>query len=444
MHSLTKRRLRKTFWIVIPSIITLILWIWAKVHLEGMLQMSNTLRYFSQIFALLGIVLLAQNYLLSTRLRILEKYYGGLDKLYKTHDFIGKSAFLLIILHLLSLLLFYSNNYEIFITLIIPFISSGSVPKTFGILSLYSYVILIFFTIVKFLPYHIWKFTHSLIGIPFFFGAIHAFGAESDVKYFFPLQLWIGFWIFVGISSYIYKLLLYKYIGPKKLYSVTDIIDKGQKIYELHLEPKSHRLNYEPGEFVFVSFINNEWINSHSHPFTVSSSPHLENIRISFKEVGDYTSKLKLAQKGDLVNIYGSYGEFSSYVFSPYKKQIWIAGGIGITPFLSMLGYEVLNKDKKDINIYYSVRNKEELVYDNEINDLIKQSDDNIKHFRHTTSSDSRLSAAKIINDIGKDNIQQYLILMCGPDAMMRSLQKQFISHGISKDMIVFEEFNFR
>lgn len=440
MHSLTRRKINKFIWITLPYFITFLLWVFAKIELRSELTFGETPRLISQVFALIGLIMLSQNYLLSTRMSIIESIYGGLDKIYFTHKLIGKVSLFLIIIHPVLLILYYYNDFSTIATLIVPFLSSGSIPKTLGIIGLWGYIILISITIFRFLPYHIWKLTHNLIGLPFLAAGAHGLLAQSDARYFLPLKLWISFWILIGVASYVYKLLLYHYWGPKYRY-VVEGVNELNNVGELILRPKDKRMNFEPGEFVFVSFKNNEWIKSEHHPFSISSSPSKEFLRISYKDLGDYTNSLRHAKPGDRVDVYGPYGEFTSYVFSPYKKQIWIAGGIGVTPFLSMLEYEVQNSDKKDIHFYYCGRESSDFVYDQEIKTTISKADDNIEYRKFSSKVDGRLTAHKLLDDIG--DVSEYLVLICGPTKMMKSLRKQLISIGIDKDLIVFEEFSF-
>jgi len=263
--------------------------------------------------------------------------------------------------------------------------------------------------------------------------------AFSDVRYYTPLKFWIVFWITVGILSYTYTLVFYKHWGPKHAYEVSNVKHLGG-ITEIYFTPKGRRLSFEPGMFVFLRVEKNALIPPEYHPFTISSDPSKEYLRLSFKPFGDYTKKLVHIKKGTQVSLYGPYGEFSSYVFNPYKKQIWIAGGVGITPFLSMLGYEVKNGDKKDIDFIYAGHSEEDCTYKDEIEKTIKGADDNIKFITNISKRDGHLSAHRIKKMV--HDIEDWIILICGPGAMVASLKDQLVDIGMPEDRIVFEEFD--
>ena len=122
-------------------------------------------------------------------------------------------------------------------------------------------------------------------------------------------------------------------------------------------------LSFVAGQFVFVAF---DGVASREyHPFTISSTPQDRNLRLSIKMLGDYTQRLYATlQPGEAVIVGRAFGMFD------YRKggceQIWIAGGIGITPFLSWIRAfpETL---PFDIDFYYSVRTPEDALFRDEI-----------------------------------------------------------------------------
>ncbi|GIW58844.1 MAG: iron reductase [Candidatus Dojkabacteria bacterium] len=414
------------------------MWLLAKYQNNETINLDTLPRLLSQIFGLIGIILLSLSYILSARIIQLEEFFGGLDKVYKLHSFIGKIALVFILSHPILLL---SENLSLFAYYFVPFYKNQHSALNAGIIALYLYLTLILISIFRFLPYEMWKFTHKLIGIPFFFASFHALNSYSDVKNYLPLFAWVLFVSIAGILAYIYKTFLYNYFGPRYLYEVIRVKHFGD-IGELYLKPVKNRLNFEPGQFAFLSFIDNPIIPKEHHPFSFSSSPYSDVLRFSYKELGDYSSALKHAKVGDKVYVYGPYGEFTSYNFSEHKKQLWIAGGIGVTPFLSMLSYEIKNEDSKKIIFYYSTKREDECVYYDEISNLCKNADDKIKFINHCSDLEGYLNYERILSDV-KDDLKDYLILICGPESMKKSLTKILIENGIKKNQIVFEEFNF-
>lgn len=443
MNSLRKRELKKNIAIILPLVITTFLWGYAKYDQNESIEFINILEYTAELFGLWGLVLLSTNYILSTKSFIIEAFYGGLDKIYKIHSQIGKISFVLILLHPILLAINSISEVEIVQSLFIPFVGESSLAKVAGISALYLYIVLILISIFRFMPYNFWLWTHKLIGIPFLLSGFHALNAESDIKYSELLRNWILIWIFLGVIAYIYKTFLYFKLGPYHEYEIIKTHKSGD-INELYMKPVHKKMNFEPGEFVFLSYLDNDFISSEHHPFSISSSPNYDELRISYKILGDYTHRLSdFAKTGDRVNLYGPYGEFTSYVFNPYKKQIWIAGGIGVTPFISMLDYEKQNNDKKDIHFFYCTATKDQCIYLPEITNMVDESDDKIQIHTHASKKKGRLTADQIDDYIGHDELDSHLILLCGPVPMMKDLKDQLIEKGVPSSMIIFEEFGF-
>src|SRR6185436_3048157 len=77
-------------------------------------------------------------------------------------------------------------------------------------------------------------------------------------------------------------------------------------------------------------------ISNQFHPFSITSAPAERTLRITVKAIGDYTNALRrLLDEGAEAIVEGPFGSFSNAGL-PQPRQIWAAGGIGVTPFLSM------------------------------------------------------------------------------------------------------------
>lgn len=408
---------------------TLILWVLAKPDINTIISFPFV--SLTQISGLVAVSLVCLNLLLSARLKIFEELFGGLDKVYKQHQLTGKIAFALMLAH--PGFLFVSSGIK---TALETYILNFSYPAyNYGKLALFGFVTLISLTIFVRLPYHIWHSTHQLMIIPITFVALHVATVESDVAVFAPLRFWILGILALAIGLYVYKVVLYKFIGPKFEYEIVSVNPKGQ-ITEIILKPSASALSFEPGQFVFVVFDNRE-VGAEEHPFSISSSPSANFIRLSIKKSGDFTSRLPKLKKGDRVKLYGPYGQFGKSALASKKEVVMVAGGIGITPFLSIVNYIKDKNINKNYKLIFSYKDEADSVYKEE---LVAVAGSSLT--THNSQRNGHLTAKAIADKAG--DITEKLILLCGPKGMMRALTDQFLALGVARQNIIYEDFDLK
>jgi predicted ferric reductase len=160
-------------------------------------------------------------------------------------------------------------------------------------------------------------------------------------------------------------------------------------------------------------------------------------LRFTIKALGDYTSTL--ADKLDVgqpVMVDGPFGHFTNQD-NRCDRQIWIAGGIGVTPFLALS--DVLNPGTS-VDLYWSVREKSEAVYDQELRTL-EGKNSSFRYHLWLTDEQGFLT----VNELGeRDDLLNCDFLICGPAEMRDAMISQLKEKGISTRQIHFEEFSFR
>ena len=367
----------------------------------------------------------------------MESVFGGLDKVYKAHHLTGQITMVVILLHPVFLILRVFPNWDFILLYIIPGLN---IPYTYGIVSFFLLVMLLIFTLAIKLPYKIWHLTHKFIGVALILATWHALVAGRDIIQYPILRAWILLFALVGIISYFYMLFFYQLIGPKFKAEVKEVKNIGG-ITEIKFKTIQKKMNFHPGQFVFIKFLNLEK-SFEIFPFSISSSNGEDLIRISAKRSGDFTSyHLPKVNVGDKVYLYGPYGKFAEKYLFEDKDMIWIAGGIGVTPFLSMLKNQDLSKKSK-INFIWACKDENDIIYDKEIKEIIKNIS-NIQYRVWLSKNVGRITAEHI-NQLFevRDNITKKLIFICGPNQMMMELADQFIKIGVKPRNIIFEDFN--
>ena len=293
--------------------------------------------------------------ILSTRKRFLEDMVGGLDKTYEMHHIVGSLAFVLLVNHPILLAVKALPQAS----LVSQYLFLGNyLPYNLGVVSFYLMIAAFIFMVFIRLPYDIWLRTHQLLGFAGIIGSVHALLIASDISVFWPLRVWMIFWIIAGSISFLYIFLYYKLIASVYVYEVSKI-ERALDVINVFAKPTKRKIPFVPGQFAYVGFKNAN-LGGEQHPYSFSSSPQEEEVRFSIKMLGDYTVKLPLLKKGDKMYMKGPYGKFGDVYVHGKRPLVWIVGGIGVTPFLSMLRNEKQLIEERNIVLFYCFSSPEE------------------------------------------------------------------------------------
>lgn len=411
-----------------------------------------------RITGIIGLVLYSLNLLYSTRLRIFEKIFGGLNKVYIAHHIVGGLALVLLCIHPLSLSLQYiTSSLRDAGFLLIPhdlvpiaalFDTANNAHESVlqqwaifgGIVAFWGMVVLLVLTFFIKLPYQIWLFTHKFLGPAFFIAGLHVLFISSDTSSNVSLRYYLLTLAGLGILAFIYRTLLPNIFVRRYRYQVTSILMQNATSVKISLQPLKRVMTYKPGQFVFIQFLNTEraGVSAEWHPFSISSTPYAGPLEITAKALGDYTSNLANIPVGTIAKIEGAYGKFGYYNYKNLN-QIWIAGGIGITPFLSML--KSLPLDGYAIDLYYSVRDSSEAIEWQAIVDAAMARGGHLRVIPFDSSQQPGFLDATFVESYSQ-TLQGKEILLCGPPPMMKALTKQLRQAGVRKSAIHSEEFS--
>lgn len=418
---------------------------------------APTLLMLGRVTGLIGMVMYALNLIYATRLRFLEYWFGGLNRVYIAHHLLGGFALIFLAFHPMFLALRYiQTSFTQAALLLIP---NGLTPISalwqtssdfhtavilqwgvfLGIVAFWGMVILLLITFFIKIPYNVWLFTHRFLGFAFFLAGLHVVILSNNASSSTPLKLYVLVMSILGIAAFIYRSVVGKILIRTYKYRVVEVDAVKGGVVHMKLQALDLPVPYKPGQFVFIRFldstevgINNEW-----HPFSISSSPKDQHLRLSIKALGDYTGKLAALRSGAIAEIEGAYGKFT---FTNYKNknQIWVAGGIGITPFLSMA--KTLADNDYKVDLYYSVKTASELLDWRLLNEIavFKKGDFKIYPFV-ADQQEGFLTADYIEKHSG--NLKEKDIFICGPPPMMAAMRKQLKAKSVPGTSIYTEEF---
>jgi predicted ferric reductase len=397
---------------------------------------AATLHSLANIAALVGTAGFAINLILGARLVVVERLFGGLDRLYRAHRFVGYGSLILILLH--ALLLALSKAVESgggsALELFLP--GAGWAIFT-GVIALFGMTMAMVLTLLARLKHETFVYVQRSFGLMFLIASFHVFRVEGTKAYSHALTVYMGALSALAIAAFFYRSVLGRYLVKTRDYRVTEVNRLDDSVAEIVLAPRARPIPFESGQFVFVSVIHGA-VGTEPHPFSIASSPTDPNLRIVVKALGDYTTDLvEHLEPPASARVEGPYGRFS-YGQAANPDQIWIAGGIGVTPFLSMA--RSLDVDGHRVDFYYCTEGADQAYF---LDEFFEISDRRL-NFRvipirkvslgHLTVEDIRGVSSELPT---KD------FFICGPPVMIRGLKTQLLGLGVPTGQIHYEDFGF-
>ncbi|BCO27832.1 flavohemoprotein [Rhodoferax lithotrophicus] len=343
-----------------------LLWLWADSAWLGSSNYFVWRTAFTNWTGLLGMVAMSVGMILSVRPIRVEPHLGGLDKMYRLHKWLGITGLVLSVSHWA---LAKSPRYLIDLGWIerpgprvrgpLPegleglFLSQRKLAETLGEYAFYVLCALLLLALIKRFPYkHFFK-THRWMAVVYLVLVVHA---VVLMKFSFwnqgvgPLSAVL---MVLGSAAAVVSLL--RRVGiHRRAVGVIEALEHHPESGVLRVDVRLQDRwdGHDAGQFAFVTFDDAEG----QHPFTISSAWHNDgHLFFLIKEGGDYTSTLPSKLKvGELCTVEGPYGRF---VFnSDVPRQIWVAGGIGITPFIARMQALAKQGHDQPVDLFWSVR----------------------------------------------------------------------------------------
>ena len=389
---------------------------------------------------LVGMAMLSVSFVLSARLRWLEPYFGGLDGLYRVHHRLGVAAVAALSVHPLAYAVrFLPGEPGRALGLLLPGHARWAVDA--GVYAFWSLLLLMGLTFASWVPYDKWKGSHKALALVLVGGAVHMWfmeptrGQTVAVATQLGLRAYMTSLVGVGLVAATYKTLVLP-LWPQPRYTVASVERRNADVMEVTLSPEGALLDFVPGQFVFVT-VHDEALPTEAHPYTLCGPAEAETLSITVKALGDYTRRLyNCLESGMTVSLEGPYGRFDYRTGG--NRQVWVAGGVGVAPFLSWARNRARdNTVSSAVDFYYCVHDRSDAVYLDELEALAREASWlNVQLV--CSVEDGHLHADDIANLDGVD------LFLCGPQSLTRDLRRQCRQRGVPDRRIHFEDFEFR
>ncbi|HEX5804461.1 MAG TPA: ferric reductase-like transmembrane domain-containing protein [Azospira sp.] len=290
----------------------------------------------------LSVALLSVAMLLATRPAWAEAPLGGMDRVYRTHKWAGILAIAFAALHWLVEM---SDDVlkgsigregrppkEKFAGLLE---SMRHLAEDMGEWAIYALLAMLVVTLWKRFPYHAWRFLHRAMPVLYLMLAFHAALLAPTGYWRQPAGALLALLLAAGVYGALR--VLAGRVGQAREVGgeVVAVGHPAADVVSVSCRLDAAWPGHRPGQFAFVTFDQDEG----AHPFTLASADRGDgSVRFEIKTLGDYTSRLSTRlQPGMPVRVEGPYGRFDLARRDRDARQIWVAGGIGVTPFLAWL-----------------------------------------------------------------------------------------------------------
>ena len=278
---------------------------------------------------------------------------------------------------------------------------------------------------------------------------VHVFLAGNYTDLPWKKALWIAYSaIFIGMLAY--TRIIYPLRLIRRSFRIKEIKEEQGDVWTITLEPNNHKgFQFAPGQFAWLTAWKTPFSDT-EHPFSIASSAERKTeIEMSIKNLGLFTRKIRTLKPGDRVYVDGPYGAFNLDRFSNTERLVFIPGGIGVTPIMSMLRTMADWGDKRPILLFYCNREWETATFKDEIKNLESKLELKTIYTIEKPPQNWEGESGFLNKDILNRHIpEEWLvdgtdIFLCGPTPMMNAVESELLIIGYAQQRIHSERYAF-
>jgi len=378
---------------------------------------------FSVAIGYSGLAMMGLQFGLTARFRFVTRPWGE-DVIYHFHRQLSLIAVALVVAH--PIILFVVRPH------LLALLNSIRAPwrARFAALSTYSLIALVAMSLWRTklkISYERWHLTHiALAVVAVTAGILHMVGWAYYLGDPWKRALWVAMTI-----SWIGLLLWVRIVRPlfilRRPYLLSEVRQERGDTWTLVMRPDGHPgFRFRPGQFGWLTVWGSPFKIT-AHPFSFSSSAALTDGRVemSIRNLGDFTSQIHEVPVGRRVYLDGPYGAFT--IGNPADMHVLIAGGVGITPMMSMIRTLADQGDKRPLILLYGSRDWESITFREELEALRARLDLTVVHVLENPPEGWAGERGFITAEVFKRHLPppyaEHEYFICGPDVMTDAME---------------------
>ena len=382
-----------------------------------------------------GTALIVASTALIVREARLARHLGGIEAMLRGHHVSGTLGYALLLLHPLALAVDEALQDGGSGWAVLDPRGQGSAVQL-GWLGLLLLMAGLGSTFSLHLRWRRWRAWHHLLGAGVVLGLVHVERLLGD-----PGLLWL---LAAGVTLALGLRYLALDRGLMALpFRVAAVRHAAPQVVEATLEPLASALPMQPGQFVLLAFGDGPGFHGcgEFHPFTVSDIEARGRLRVAIKALGPCSTRAQALQPGTTVRLQGPFGTFlQDEVDRPDGHRgpwLWVAGGIGITPFIAVLRHAV---PTRPLTLVYLVADPGAAAFADELRQIADRHPQ--LSLRMQGSRDAAADLPPLLDRV--PDLARCQVRACGPAPLVQALRDALAARGLPADAVQAERFDFR
>ncbi len=232
----------------------------------------------------------------------------------------------------------------------------------------------------------------------------------------------------------------------RRPWRVVSVEPETERVWTVTLEPDDHPgLLFRPGQFVWLTFHDTPF-SLRQHPFTIASSADEPGrLRFTIKQLGDFTSTVKSIPAGTTAFVEGPAGSFVPPDAAP--GVVFIAGGIGITPAMSIVRTAVQRSDQRPLTLFFATGTLAKAPFRDELARAARAVPLRIIHVPENppdgwTGPSGHVDADLLRRELTQEILRTHHFMVCGPAPMMDAVEAALLELGVPRTHVRSERFD--